>query len=111
MGNIIATLTGAGLIAALVADADLLAKAAAVVNFTVTLFALVATHLETPVYGGSGSVLEAYETLITASSEADELTTALQTSVRIGSDKEHIWELVRRANEVASKMRLVERRL
>jgi hypothetical protein len=110
-GNVVATLTGAGLIAALVADADLLAKIAAVVNFAVSLFALGAAHLETPVYGGPGSLLQSYETLVNAAARAEQLSAELEACLRVKARPAQALELVRRANELAGELRVAERAL
>ena len=109
LGGVVSTLTGAGLIAALVADAQLLAKLAAVVNFAVTLFALVASHLETPVYGGPGSLLESYETLAAADARAGLLAAELEACLHTKPRRAQVLDLVRRANELAADLYLAEK--
>ena len=111
-GQVIGALTSAGLIAAILGGWERsLAVTTAVINFAAVLCTMFAGHLETPLYGGSGSLIDSFEALAGATVEAEELIQSLTVIRREPVDDQKLTDHITRANAVAAKLRLGERML
>lgn len=112
IGQIVAAMTSIGLLTALLAGWDQgVTVATAVVNFAAVVASLVAGHLEAPLYGGTGTLIDLFETLVTTNAEADQLIQDLLILQRTRPDEPRMMEQVMQANAVANKLRLAEHRL
>jgi hypothetical protein len=112
MGQVIGALTSAGLIAAILGGWEKsLAVTTAVVNFAAVLCTVFAGYLETPLHGGSGNLIESFETLVEAAVEAEEVIQSLQIIRREARDDPDLSTQIARANAIAAKLRLGERML
>ena len=112
IGQIIGAVTSAGLIAAILGNWQTpITITTALINFAAVLCTLIASHLETPLYGGQGSLIDSFETLAGTSVEAEEVIQTLQLFVRTPPEESRILEQVSRANAIANKLRLAERML
>ena len=112
IGQIIGAVTSAGLIAAILGEwRTPVTITTALINFGAVLCTLIAGHLETPLYGGKGSLIDSFETLATTSVEAEEVIQTLQVFARSPPAESRVMEQVSRANAIANKLRLAERML
>jgi len=112
VGQVVAAVTSVGVIGAILGKWDsTVAVTTAVVNFGAVLCALVAGHLETPLHGGKGSLIDSFETLASTTAEAEEVIQELVLLGRGGADESRVMEQVRRANAIAGKLRIAERML
>lgn len=111
VGTICTTVTGAGVIAALVANQALAAGIAAVVNFVISLATLAAEHLESPAMGGRANLLESYEKLSAASARAPALRMEMEACLRANCGGTQAAGLVQQSNDLAAQLRLVQHRL
>ncbi len=101
-----------GLITALLAEWDRgVTVATAVVNFAAVVCSLAAGHLEAPLHGGTGNLIELFETLVNANVEAEQLIQELLILQRTRPDEDRIMEKVAQANAVANKLRVAEQML
>ena len=107
-GNLVAALSGVGLIGALVAEAQLAAIATATVSLTSTTVSLVSQHLDAPVYGKGSGTRELFGQLVIMTRNIVELEQMLAIRDRTGYSPLVPEELARRANALVAELRSLE---
>lgn len=110
-GQLVAAVTSAGLLTAILAGWEREAIAPAVLNFSAIVCALGAGYLETPLHGGSGNLIEMFEKLVTMDVRALQLSEELYVLQQTGAGADRVLEKVAEANELATKLRVIEQML
>jgi hypothetical protein len=111
-GQTVAAITSVGLISATLAQWDSsIATVTAVINFGAVLCALLASHLESPLHGGAGSLIDTFETLASTTADAEQAIQEIVILTRAGGTESRVLEQVSRANAIANKLRIAERML
>jgi hypothetical protein len=112
VGQITATITSVGLVAVVAAGVNTIATmVAAGINLIATLCALVAAHLETPLHGGKGNLVDFFEKLVKQEAEAKQLLMEFEICQGNSANTNDAMELVRRANALAADLSSTERLL
>jgi hypothetical protein len=93
------------------ASAREVALVTAVVNLAATLCSLYATHLETSLYGGSGSLVDLFEKLINVMAEGEQILGEIESSKNEECDIDEMNKIVNRTGELIRELSVIESRL
>ena len=112
-GQIVAALTSAGLVGAVLGDWEkMLILTTACINFVSVILAMIGTHLETPLYGGNESLVKVFENVIKYESEAKQLLQELKIMQESGEpDMNKVSEIAQKSNMIAGKINQIIRQL
>ena len=112
IGQVVGAVTSVGLIAAILGDWKTpVAITTAAINFAAVLCTMVAGHLEAPLHGGKGSLIDSFETLAGTAVEAEDVIQNLLVLRRAPAEETRTMEQITRANAIAGKLRFAERML
>lgn len=105
IGQIVAAVTSVGLITALFSDwPDVTKITAAIINFVAVVCTVLADNLESPLHGGSGNLIELYETLVRVDIESDQLLMEFEIYKKASVSQEIIMKKVSTANSLVAKL-------
>jgi hypothetical protein len=110
-GNLLAAALSAGVIGALLANENNLAKLSAVLEFLVVSSTLLADHLEAALYGGKRPNLDLFQELARDAADAEGLDLELQAVEEGALSASAAEKLIGRANAVAARLRRNEQDL
>lgn len=107
-GNIVAALTGAGLISAILIGETEVAIITAIVNFISILSVLISDFIESSLYGEKKDINQYIQYLIKSVVDADRYKAEIELLLAKDSSEGEIITLVKKANLVAAELRAAE---
>jgi hypothetical protein len=111
IGALVATLSGAGLIGALIAEARILAFSGAAVSFASSVATLIAQYVESPVYGENTGAQALFASLVPLKQEVIEQLHEVELAARGAVGKASALALVRQANKIVANLDAIEMKL
>jgi hypothetical protein len=111
VGALVATLSGAGLIGALIAEARILAFSGAAISFVSSVATLIAQYVEAPIYGDNSGPQALFASLVPLKQQMFELLQEVELAARGVAGEASALALVRQANKLVAELDGIEMKM